>query len=287
MIRWIVGVVGIIAFVVAFQTVYIIDEGQQGVVTQFGQPVLTVTQPGLYAKIPFAQNLAQFEKRILSLDSPPKDYFTLERKRIVVDYVVRWRIQDPLLFFQSVGDEIGAGPRLDNITNTRMKSAISAALFVPIVRELRDGIMGQVTTEVRDAAVQLGITVEDVRIKRLDLPVEVQESVFERMRAERQRLAAEFRAQGEEQAREVRATADRDVEVILAGAFAEAQGIRGEGDAEAIRITGQAFGEDEEFYGFVRRLETYEKLFPSGTTVVLKPGSDLLKFLEGPLTADE
>jgi membrane protease subunit HflC len=283
-LKWIIGIAVLViaGLIVLSQSFYVVGEGEQVVITQFGEPQKIVQSPGLYVKTPFIQEVVRFEKRVLTRDPAPSEYLTLDRKRVVVDAVARYRITDPLQFFRTVRDEAGIGPRLDDIAGGRLRQELAGRAFIPIVREERDDIMARVTEGVREAMTPFGIEVVDVLIKRLDLPTGVQDSVFERMRAERQRIAAGFRAEGEERAREIRATADRTAEVTIAGAVAQADRIRGEGDAAAIEITAAAFGRDLDFYQFQRRLAAYEELFTNGGTVILAPDSDLFRFFEGP-----
>jgi modulator of FtsH protease HflC len=283
-IKYTVGIVVVVVagLILLTQSIFILDEGEQAVITQFGEPVNVVQEPGLHFKRPFIHSVIRFDKRVLTRDPAPSEYLTLDRKRVVIDAVARWRIEDPLKFFRLVRDEAGAGPRIDDIAGGRLRQELARRAFIPIVREERDDIMLQVTLGVREAMLDFGIVVEDVLIKRLDLPTGVQDSVFDRMRAERLRIASGFRAEGEERSREIRGNADRQEVVIIATAFAESQRIRGEGDAAAAKTTGEAFGQDPEFYAFVRRLEAYEALLSNGATVVLDPGSDLFRFLQNP-----
>jgi len=264
------------------QAAYVISEWQQAIVTRFGQPIRTVREPGLYVKLPLIHTLTRFDKRVLATDAPPGEYLTLDKKRLVVDHISRWEIADPLQFFRTMRDERGAMARLDDIIVARLRQEIAKEDFKAIIREKRDAIMETVTAATRELAAPFGIRVMDVRIKRADLPPEVQASVFARMQAERHRIAMRYRAEGDEQAREIRAEADKEREIILAKTYADAQRLRGEGDAQATAVTGRAFGQDPGFYGFLRRLETYERIFAQGTTVVLRPDSDLLRYLESP-----
>ena len=172
--------------------------------------------------------------------------------------------------------------RLDDIITARLRQEVAKETFKEIIREKRETIMETVTVEARTLAAPFGVHVLDVRVKRADLPPEVQASVFARMQAERQRIALRYRAEGEEKGREIRADADKQREIILAKAYQESQGLRGAGDAEATAVTGQAFGRDPVFYGFLRRLETYERVFSPETTIVLRPDSDLLRYLDSP-----
>ncbi|MBI4213804.1 MAG: protease modulator HflC, partial [Chloroflexi bacterium] len=272
----------IAAVMLLMQFVFIIREDEQAIVIQFGDALAVIQEPGLHFKAPFIQDVARFDRRVLSRELTPAEYLTLDRKRIVVDHVTRWRIIDPLAFFRTVRDEAGAVARMDDITTTRLRQELSGRDFIPIVRERRDEIMTRVTTGTRQGMEAFGIEVLDVHIRRLDLPAEVQQSVFARMQAERLVLAARFRAEGEEQAREIRARADRDVQIMLATAFATSQNLRGEGDAQAIAVSAQAYGQDQEFYAFVRRLEVYERVLTEGSTLVLRPDSNLFQYLESP-----
>jgi membrane protease subunit HflC len=261
---------------------YTVPEWEQAIVTRFGQPIRTVRDPGLYWKVPFLDTVHSFDKRVLAADTGSAEYLTLDKKRLLIDHVSRWEIVDPLQFYRTVRDERGAMARLDDIITARLRQEVAKESFKEIIREKRQVIMDTVTAEARTLAASLGLRVLDVRVKRADLPVEVQQSVFARMQAERQRIALRYRAEGEEKAREIRAESDKQREIILAKAYQESQGLRGTGDAEAIAVTGQAFGRDPGFYGFIRRLETYERIFSPDTTLVLRPDSDLLRYLDSP-----
>ena len=257
-------------------------EWQQALITQFGKPVRTIREPGLYVKVPVVQTLSRFERRILATDVQAAEYLTLDKKRLAVDHVSRWRISDPLEFYRTVRDTRGAMARLDDIIFARLRQEIAKHNFADFIREKREGIMQVVTAGTREMAASFGIEVVDVRIKRADLPTEVQASVYARMRAERERIAKRYRAEGEERARKIRASADKEREILVAQAYEESQRMIGEGDAQAIATYARGFGQDPEFYGFLRRLESYEKIFAGGTTVVLSPDSDLLRYLQGP-----
>jgi len=272
----------IIVVGVAFllQSVYVIREGQQAIVLQFGEHIRTVQQPGLHFRVPFIQTVLYFESRVLMADGSADEYLTLDKKRLVVDHISRWRIVDPLVFYQTVRTETGALARLDQIISSRLREEIARQNFLQVIREQRESIMQTVTDEAQVLARQFGIEVLDVRIKRLDLPQEVQESVFARMEAERRRIALRYRAEGEEAAREIRASADKEREIILAAAYEQAERIRGEGDARAARIYAEAYSQDPDFYAFLRRMEAYRGIVPSGTTLVLDSDSDLLRYLE-------
>ena len=275
-------VVAVLIVLVGTSSAYIVSEWQQAVVTRFGQPIRTVREPGFYLKAPLLHTVTVFDKRVLAADSGSAEYITLDKKRLLIDHISRWRIEDPLEFFRTVQNEVGAMARLDDIITARLRQEVAKETFKEIIREKRDEIMDTVTREARALAAPFGIHVVDVRVKRADLPMEVQASVFARMQAERQRIALRYRAEGEEKGREIRARADKEREIIMAKAYQESQGLRGAGDAQATAVTGQAFGQDAAFYGFLRRLESYERIFSPETTIVLRPDADLLRFLHSP-----
>ena len=279
--RLVIGL-GLVLVFVAAQAAFTIGEWEQGMVVQFGNPKRIIQEPGLYFKLPIAQNLVRFEKRVLTTDARESEYITLDKKRVLVDHVSRWRIDDPLQFYRSVRDRIRAMARLDDIISARLRQEIATHNFLDLIREKREDIMAIVTKDTRETAKSFGIEVTDVRIKRLDLPEEVQASVFARMRAERERIAKRYRAEGEEQAQQIRASADREREVILATAYESSEKLKGEGDAEATSIYANAFGKDAEFYAFTRRLQAYEKILSNDTTLVLNPDSELLNYLQSP-----
>ena len=270
----------LIAAVILLQTsCYIVDEREQVVVTEFGQPVRTVQTPGLYFKIPFIQQLHTFDDRLLYSDADPRQIYTQDKKNLIVDNFARWRVADPLKFLVSVQNVSYAQSRLDDIIFSAVREELGQRTLTEIVAESREEIMQKVTDRSRDAALALGIDILDVRIKRADLPLENKANVFERMRAERTRQAKEYRAEGEEIATKIRAQTDLDVTTLTSEAFQKSQLIRGEGDAEALRIYADAFEQDPRFYEFWRTLEAYEKTLGQGTTVVMPPSSDFFKYL--------
>src|SRR3989338_3778960 len=274
-------IVGYIAILVVARTFYIIDEREQAIITMFGQPIRTVREPGLYIKVPFIHSLQRFDERVLSSDALAVEYLTSDKKRVVVDHVSRWRITDPLEFYRTVRMEAGALIRLNDIVTGRLREEIAKHSFIDFVREKRETIVQAVSHDARASVKQqFGIELIDVRIKRLDLPREVQASVFARMQAERQRIAKKYRAEGEEQAREIGADVNKEAQIVLAKSYEQAQMLMGEGDAQATAIYASAYEKDPEFYSFMRRLETYERSLGTGTTIVLDAGSDLLKYLE-------
>lgn len=276
-----IAALGVIAFI-ASQSLFIVQEWEQGLILEFGKPVRIIQEPGLYAKYPFIQELLVFEKRILAAEARPAEYITLDKKRLTVDTVSRWLITDPLAFYQTVRNYSGAIARLNDIIFARVRQEIANHNFKDFIREERERIMAQVTTGTEEQAKRFGIKVIDVRIRRVDLPEEVQNSVFARMKAERERIAKRYRAEGEEQAREIRANANKEREIILAEAYRKAETLRGLGDAEATRIYAKAYGQDPDFFSFIRHIDAYERIFASDTTLLLRPDSQMMRFFDTP-----
>lgn len=275
---------GVIVFV-ASQALFIIQEWEQGLILEFGKPVRIIQEPGLYVKYPFIQELLVFEKRILAAEARPAEYITLDKKRLTVDTVSRWLITDPLAFYQTVRNYSGAIARLNDIIFARVRQEIANHNFKDFIREERERIMSQVTTGTEEQARRFGIQVIDVRIRRVDLPEEVQNSVFARMKAERERIAKRYRAEGEEQAREIRANANKEREIIMAEAYKKAEIFRGQGDAEAAKIYAVAYGQDLDFFSFVRHLDAYERIFGTDSTLLMRPDSALMRFFDSPFPA--
>lgn len=278
-IATILALLFVIGAIVASQSVFIVEETNQAIILQLGEPINTVQTPGLNTKLPFFQNIIFFEKRVLSSDAPPQEYLTSDKKRLVVDHVTRWQIEDPLLFFKAVRTEAGARARLDDIVFSELRRELATVEFTDIIAGERENIMERVAESSAEKASEFGIDVVDVRTKRADLPEEVEQSVFDRMRAERQRESSLFRAQGEEQANIIRAQSDREAIVIRAEGELEAQLLRGEGEAAAIAIYAEALSQDPEFYAFTRRLEAYAVVLKQGDTVIVPSDSEFFRFL--------
>jgi modulator of FtsH protease HflC len=275
-------VVAAVAVIILAQSMFQVMESELALILRMGMPVRIVQDPGLYFKLPLIEDLTLFDKRILAAEARPAEYITLDKKRLTVDTVSRWKITDPLVFYRTVRNYIGATARLNDIISGRLRQDIANHDFKTFIREERENIMAQVTKEAANQVKPFGIEVIDVRIKRVDLPEEVQNSVFARMRAERERIAKRYRAEGEEKAREIRANAERDKEILLAEAYRRSEALRGEGDAEATGIYAEAYGKNEEFYSFSRHLEVYRKIFGQDTTLLLNPDSPLLRYLSTP-----
>ena len=270
----------IIAALAFFTTVYIVDETEQVVVLAFGKPVKTITKPGLNFKLPAPfQIVVTFDKRLLEYDVPPEEVLSMDKKTLIMDNYVRWRIVDPLLFLQTVQAVPTAKTRLDDIVYSELRQELGTHDMVEIITETRDLIMDKVTAASNEESEKYGIEVVDVRIRRVDLPSENEASIYARMEAERNRKANMFRSEGEEEAQKIRAKTERDKTVILADAYKISQEIRGEGEAKALDIYASSFSKDPKFYEFVRTLEAYEKIIDKKTTLVLPGDSKLFKEL--------
>ncbi|MBE2239009.1 MAG: protease modulator HflC [Caldilineaceae bacterium] len=261
------------------QSLFTVDETEQAIILQFGDPIATIQEPGLAFKIPFIQNVITFDKRVLSSDAPPQEYLTSDKKRLVVDHVTRWRISDPLAFFKAVRTEAGARARLDDIIFSELRRELATVEFLDVISTQREAIEERVAASALDKAAEFGITVLDVRTKRADLPQEVEQSVFDRMRAERQRESSLLRAEGEELGNIIRAQADRSSAVIVAEGEQQAQRLRGEGEAEAIGIYAEALSQDLEFYAFTRRLQAYDTILKNGDRLIVPADADFFRYL--------
>ena len=275
---------GFALLLVLWATFFTVRETELVLVTQFGRPVATVTEAGLHAKWPF-QSALYFDRRLLVYNPRPSEFLTRDKKNLVIESYVLWRIADPQTFVESVGDAVAAEMRLHDIAWAGLAAAIGNHDLDAIVsvdtETVRTGTMLDKLTELtgRRALTEYGIDVVDVRIKRLNLPEQNKQSVFARMRAERERIARRYRAEGEEQALRIRADADRQREELLSLAYKEAEQIKGEGDAEAARVYGQAYSRNPRFYKLVRTLEAYRKALDDETTIVLSSDSELLRLL--------
>jgi membrane protease subunit HflC len=280
MIKNISAFIIVLLFLFAFSTIIIVDETEQIVILQFGKPVRTITEPGLNWKFPAPfQTANSFEKRLLQYDVPPEEILSRDKKSLIIDNYVRWKITDPLLFLQTVKAIPTAKTRLDDIVYSELRQELGNHDMVEIITESRELIMNKVTIASNEETSKYGIKIIDVRIRRVDLPQQNEASIYARMEAERKRQANKFRSEGEEEAQKIRAATDRDKTVILAEAYKTAQKIRGEGEAIALDIYATSFSKDPEFYEFLKTLETYEKIIDDKTTLVLPADSKLFKNL--------
>jgi membrane protease subunit HflC len=275
-------VLGLAAFT-ALNSFYIVSQTQQAIVLQFGEPVGVQTEPGLKFKRPFIQSVEYFDKRILDLDSQPQEVIASDQKRLVVDAFARYRIINPLLYYQTVRNEIGAASRLDNIIDSTLRRVLGTATFSDVVRDKREQLMTQIAQTVNQDVRNLGMEIVDVRIKRADLPEPNSQAIFRRMQTERQRESFEIRAQGAEASQTIRSNADRQVTVIIAEANRDAERLRGEGDGQRNAIYAEAFTRDPGFFSFYRSMQAYEEALKAGDTrMVLSPNSEFFKYFNNP-----
>ena len=270
----------VIVLLILLTGIFTIDEKEQVVILQFGKPVRTIQTPGLHLKIPYPiQVLVVFDDRLLEYDSPPEEVLSRDKKTLIVDNYVRWRIVEPLLFLQTVQAIPTALTRLDDIVYSELRRELGTHDMSEIITENRELIMEVVTRKSNEATATYGIEVIDVRIRRVDLPPENEASIYARMDAERKRQANKFRSEGEEEAKKIRAVTDKDRTIILAEAYKQSEEIRGIGDAKAIEIYAGAYSADPDFYEYVRTLEALKTILDDKTTVVLPADSKLFKLL--------
>jgi membrane protease subunit HflC len=265
--------------VIAYQSLFVVQEINQAIVLQFGDPKKVISKPGLQVKIPFIQNVVFLDRRILSLDPQPEEVIASDQKRLIVDAYARFKIVDPLKFYISVGDERVARSRLATIINSRLRSVLGTQSLATLLSEDRTKQMAIIQEGVNTEAEGFGITIIDVRIKRADLPQANSEAIYKRMQTEREREAKEFRAKGAEMAVTITSTADKEVTVILANAKKQSEIMKGEGDGKRNKIFADAFGKDPAFFAFYRAMQAYEKALIGGdTSLILSPDSDFFKF---------
>jgi membrane protease subunit HflC len=281
-INFIGGILATVLVVLAM-SIFTVDQRQYALVFQLGEVKKVITEPGLNFKIALIQNVRFFEKRIITLDnSEPERFITSEKKNVLVDSYIKWRIIDPSLYYISVsGDEARARTRLNQTVNAGLREEFGKRTVQDVVSGERDKIMDQMREKADIDARKIGVQIVDVRLKRVELPTEVSEAVYRRMEAERKRVANELRSEGSAEAEKIRADADRQREVIVADAYRDAQKIKGEGDAKAASIYGQAFSQSADFYAFYRSLEAYRGSFKSKNDIlVVEPNSDFFKFMK-------
>ena len=267
----------------ASSALFIVNETQQALVIQFGEPKRTVNQPGLKFKLPFIQDVIFFEKRVLSfIPDEGEEAILKDQKRLKVDTYARFKIVDPLRFYQSVRNEIEARKQLDTIVDSALREELGLRGLKEILSEQRNSITKNIRDQVNIKARTLGMEIIDVQIRRADYPEVTSQAIFARMISERERIAREFRATGEEEAQKIRASAEKQRVVTVADGARQSQEIRGAGDAEAIRIYAESFGQDPEFFSFYRSMEAYKKSFNQDDTMVINPTGDFFKFFELP-----
>ncbi len=252
---------------------------QTAVLLELQKPKEIITEPGLYFKIPIMQKVRYFSKQLLDNDSPPTEVITRDKKNLLIDNFSLYRITDPLKFLETVRTENGARARLDDIVYSELRVEIGTHDLHDIVTENREKIMAVVTKEANKKSAEYGIEMADVRIKRIDLPPEIANSIFNRMRTERQRIAMEYRSEGKEESTKIRAETDKEKTILIAQAYKQEQTVRGEGDGQATKIYAEAFEKDPKFYSFIRSMEAYKQSLKADTTILLSEDSEFLRFL--------
>jgi modulator of FtsH protease HflC len=274
----------LVVVMLASTSMFTVDQRERAIVFQLGEVKQVINTPGLHFKWPFIQNVRFFDARILTLDTPDAErYITSEKKNLLVDWFVKWKISDPRLYYISVGDEAQAQTRLTQTVNATLREVFGKHTVQEVVSQDRDEMMRVARERSNVDAKKIGIDIVDVRLKRVDLPREVSESVYKRMDAERKSVANQLRSEGASQAERIRAEADKERQVIIANAYNEAQRIKGEGDAKASAVYAKAYSQNPEFYAFYRSLEAYRSSFKKRSDVlVLEPSSDFFKYLKGP-----
>ena len=276
------AIVVLVLLIGASSSLYVVSEFERGVKLQFGKLVEADIQPGLHVKIPFVDNVRIFDARILTVDAQPASFFTIEKKRLIVDSYAKWRIANVETYYKATGGvESVAHNRLANRVNNGLRNQFGTRTLHEVVSGERDLLMQNITAELNDSVLDsLGIEVVDVRVKRIDLPQEVSSQVFRRMTAERDKEANELRSTGKERAEKIRASADRERTIEVANAYRDSEKLRGEGDAKAAAIYSEAYQQDPEFYSFMRSLNAYKSAFSNkGDIMLVDPGSDFFKYL--------
>lgn len=278
----IIAVIAVIIglFVLGASPLFVVDVTQNAIVVQLGAPVKNITEPGLYVKVPFIQEVTYFDKRLLDYDSDPQDVITQDKKTLLLDNFAKWRITDPLKVYQNFQSQRGALQRLHDIIYSELRVELGRHDLLEIVATGRADLMKIVTQRANEKASAYGIEIQDVRIKRADLPEQNEKAVFARMQAERERQAKQYRAEGAEEAQKIRSEAEKDREIILAQAYKEAEELRGAGDAKAFKVYADAYRQDPKFFEFTRSMEAYKKTFKDKSTLVMSPDSEFFRYLK-------
>jgi membrane protease subunit HflC len=279
----IAAVLIVAALVVGYSSLFTIYQTQQALVLRLGQPQAPVTEPGLHFKAPFIDTVVYIDKRILDLEAPAQEVIASDQKRLVVDAFARYKIKEPLRFYQTLGSIQAANSQLAILLNSALRRVLGEATFTHVVRDQRADLMDRILTLVDRDSTSYGISVVDVRVRRADLPEQNSQAVYQRMQTERQREAAEFRAQGAQRAQEIRSRADREVTVLVANATSQSEQIRGEGDAIRNQIFADAFNQDPDLFAFYRSMQAYEASLKSGDTrLLLKPDTNFFRYFNDP-----
>jgi membrane protease subunit HflC len=267
-------------FFLGASPLFVVDITQNAIVVQLGKPVRNITEPGLYVKVPFIQEVTYFDKRLLDYDTQAQDVITQDKKTLLLDNYAKWRIIDPLKVYQNFQTQRGALQRLNDIIYSELRVELGRHDLLEIVADHRAELMKIVTQRSHEKASAYGIEIQDVRIKRADLPEQNEKAVFARMQAERERQAKQYRAEGAEEAQKIRSEAEKDREIILAQAYKESEELRGAGDAKAFKVYADAYRQDTHFFEFTRTMEAYKKTFKDKSTLVMSPDSEFLHYLK-------
>ncbi|MDH5640364.1 MAG: protease modulator HflC [Nitrospira sp.] len=267
-------------FVLGASPLFVVDVTQTAIVVELGKPVRNITEPGLYVKMPFVQEVTYFDKRLLDYDSSAQDVITQDKKTLLLDNFAKWRIVDPLKVYQNFQSQRGALQRLHDIIYSELRVELGRHDLAEIVSSTRADIMRVVSKRANETASGYGIAVDDVRIKRADLPEQNEKAVFARMQAERERQAKQYRAEGAEEAQKIRSEAEKDREIILAQAYKESEELRGGGDAKAFHLYAGAYRQDPAFFAFTRTMDAYKITFKDKSTLVMGPDSEFLRYLK-------
>src|ERR1700734_3279543 len=272
----------LVALIIGYSSIFTVDMTEQALVVRLGNPVDVVTDPGLHFKAPFIDTVIDIDKRILDLENPWQEVIASDQKRVVVDAFARYRINNALRFYQSIGSIQAANIQLTTLLNASMRHVLGEVTLIQVVRDQREALMARIRDQLDKEADGYGIQVVDVRIRRADLPEQNSQAVYQRMQTERQREAAEFRAQGGQKAQEIKSNADREATIIVAEANSTGERVRGEGDGERNRLFAEAYGKDPDFFAFYRSMTAYENgLKSNDTRFLLRPDSDFFKFFGG------
>ncbi len=267
-------------FLLGASPFFVVDVTKNAIVVQLGRPVRNISDPGLYMKVPFIEEVTYFDKRLLDYDSNAQDVITQDKKTLLLDNFAKWRITDPLKVYQAFQSQRGALQRLHDIIYSELRVELGRHDLLEIVSMTRADIMRVVTQRSNEKASAYGIEIQDVRIKRADLPEQNEKAVFARMQAERERQAKQYRAEGAEEAQKIKSEAEKDREIILAEAYKESEELRGGGDAKAFRIYADAYRQDPRFFEFTRSMEAYRKTFKDKSTLVMSPDSEFFRYLK-------
>ena len=273
----------VVLLLIIFSALFVVKQTEQALVLQFGDPIRVIKKPGLKIKIPLIQNAVFYDTRVLDFDAEVEEVILSDQKRLLVDAFIRYRIVDPLKFYQSVGNESGFKARVGGILSGSLRRVLGSDPLEVVLSQDRFQLMDKIQEGIDNEAVNFGVKMVDVRIKRADLPKANSEAIFARMRAEREKEARQFRAEGSEESQRIKSKAEKEKAVILAEANKQSQTIRGEGDGESVRIYAETFKKDEDFFAFYRSMEAYKKAFKEGEdepTLILSPDSDFFKYFD-------